>query len=179
MAVAQESAARGQAKILILDDVLQSVDATIRVAFMDYLLRTFADWQLVLTAHDRLWQAQLRQLLQRYGHHFVDREIVDWSFENGPVARDARTDIDIPLKEALDTARLQGICSEAGLLLESCCDRLSATLPISVTRRKDDRYTLGDLWPGVYKTLRQTAAEPILAEIDKLAASQKPLGGAL
>ena len=59
------------------------------------------------------------------------------------------------------------ICAEAGLLLERCCNHLSHTLPISVTRRRDDRYTLGDLWPGVLKSLKNTSAKGPAVEVDR------------
>jgi recombinational DNA repair ATPase RecF len=62
MAFIEESAERGQSKFLILDDVLQSIDATIRVSFMSYLLKKFKDWQFIITVHDRLWHRQLTEL---------------------------------------------------------------------------------------------------------------------
>jgi len=39
ISVIKESAARGQAKLIILDDVLQSVDSVIRVSFISFLLK--------------------------------------------------------------------------------------------------------------------------------------------
>lgn len=167
LAFAKESAKRGQAKVLILDDVLQSVDSTVRVSITDYILREFSDWQLVFTVHDRLWQEQLRHLFRRHGHPFVEREIVRWDFEKGPIILDSGRGIDAPLKSALDIGESSGVCSQAGLLLEAICNKLSWTLPTSVTRRKDDKYTLGDLWPGVYKVLRRTNTEGAAGKVDK------------
>jgi len=166
LAVTKESAERGQAKLVILDDVLQSVDATIRVSVMDYILREFSDWQLVVTAHDRLWQNQLRELCRRHNHLFSEREIVRWSFDSGPVILEGKG-IDQPLEEALNRGDTMYICSQSGLLLESICNRLSWTLPTSVVRRKDDKYTLGDLWPGVQKVLRKTNIQATVQEVDK------------
>ena len=37
---------RGQERLLILDDVLQSVDANIRANFIVYILKELKDWQL-------------------------------------------------------------------------------------------------------------------------------------
>jgi hypothetical protein len=166
LAVTKESAERGQAKLIILDDVLQSVDATIRVSIVDYILREFSDWQLIVTAHDRLWQNQLRELCRRHSHPFIEREIVRWSFDSGPVILEAK-DIDWSLEEALDHGNVMYICSQSGLLLEAVCNRLSWVLPISVVRRKDDKYTLGDLWPGVQKVLRKTNVQEVVLEVDK------------
>jgi hypothetical protein len=160
LSVIEEANHRSQAPCLILDDVLQSVDATVRVAVTEYLVKRFDKWQLVFTAHDRLWQAQLRSILQRAAHPFIEREIVRWSFEKGPVIVAAASEDDDRLKEALMGGDVIAICSHAGLLVESIADRLSWSLPTSVTRRFGDRYTLGELWPGVVKTLRKTSIAP-------------------
>lgn len=167
LAVAKESAATGQAKFLILDDVLQSVDAVIRLRTMEFILQEFPDWQLLFTVHDRLWQEQLSQLLSRSNHDFVQREIIRWEFGSGPVVADASLGSDPGLSAALSTGDVGYICSQAGLLLERLCNRLSYTLPISVTRRKGDKYTLGDVWPGILKVLKKTTAGYIVVELDR------------
>ncbi len=167
LAVAKESAERGQAKLLVLDDVLQSVDATFRVRAAEYILAEFSDWQLIYTVHDRLWQEQLRMLLRRFGMSFVDREIVRWSFESGPTVLSASLGMEELLQEAMRRGDAYGTCAHAGLLLERTCNALSYNLPISVTRRLGDKYTLGDLWPGILKTLKKTSAAPVAADVDR------------
>ena len=67
----------------------------------------------------------------------------------------------------MDIGDTTGICSQSGLLLEAICNKLSWKLSISVTRRKDDKYTLGDLWPGVYKILRRTNIQVPAEKVDK------------
>jgi len=59
------------------------------------------------------------------------------------------------------------VCSQAGLLLERICSILSYTLPIAVTRRKGDKYTLGDLWPGIHKVLRHTSFKSTTEEVNR------------
>jgi hypothetical protein len=76
--VAKKASERGQARILILDDVLQSVDARIMHSFVDYLLDEFSDWQLIITVHDRLWREQLRDLFDAHRHEFVEHNIYSW-----------------------------------------------------------------------------------------------------
>lgn len=163
----KESANRGQAKLLILDDVFQSVDATIRVSVVDYLMKEFSDWQLIFTAHDRLWRYQLREILRRHGHSFVEREITRWTFDKGPIIRESRRELESSLIEALASSDLVNICAQSGILLEAICDRLSWTLPVSVMRRKEDKYTLGDLWPSVAKTLKKTTAKIEAEGVDR------------
>ena len=71
LTVAEESARRGQAKVFILDDVFQSIDAGIRLTVMDYVFTEFKDWQLVFTVHDRLWREQLLDLCRRHSRPTV------------------------------------------------------------------------------------------------------------
>lgn len=152
----QESADRGQSKLLILDDVLQSIDSTIRVSFITHLLKNYPEWQYVITAHDRLWHRQLIELMNLYSHPFFSISIAGWSFEKGPEIKDIATSIDGSLKDAVSEKNLIGICSTAGLLLEQISDSLSKSMGTSIQRKRDDKYTLGDLFPGIVKLLKKT-----------------------
>ena len=152
----QESSERGQSKFLILDDVLQSVDSTIRVNFISFLLRNFSDWQFLITVHDRLWHRQLSELMNLYGHHFSSLSINSWSFDNGPEIKIFNSDLDIDLLKSIEEGNPIAICSQAGLLLENICDTLSVNFGTSIQRKKDDKYTIGDLWPGLSKQLKKT-----------------------
>jgi hypothetical protein len=168
LSFAQEAASRGQSKVLVLDDVFQSVDASIRLSIAELVLQEFSGWQLLFTAHDRLWYEQLLHLFRQKGRTVIAREIVGWSFDVGPTIRDARIDSDARLLDALNSTDVSLICSAAGLLLEEICDRLSWTLPISVQRKRGDKYTLGDLWPGTLKTLRKTSLFKLVENVDRL-----------
>jgi len=167
LSILQEAAKGGQARFIVLDDVFQSVDSAIRVSLMDYLMAEFSDWQMIFTVHDRLWRNQLRDVFRRHGHEFIEKEIVRWEFDYGPVILEAGKDLERALVDALDRSEILSICAQAGILLEAVCDRLSWTLPISVIRRKEDRYTLSDLWGGVYKVLRKTNIGHEADEVDR------------
>lgn len=165
--VARQAAERGQARILVLDDVLQSVDGATRLRATEFILAALDGWQCVFTLHDRLWGEQLKGVLKRLNNEFVEREIRRWTFDGGPeIVRTGRTPT-----AGVDRALLDGevyqICSEAGLLLERLSGHLSYTLPISVVRRRDDKYTLGDLWPGVLKALRKTTLRDLADNVER------------
>lgn len=167
LAVAKESARRGQAKFLILDDVLQSVDASIRVLVTEYILTELSDWQLVFTVHERLWQEQLRNILHRNNHQFVEHDIIRWSFEEGPTIVSTRRDVDLLLKDALRQGEVASVCAQSGLLLERICDVLSYALPLQLPRNKHNKYTLGELWPRLYKFLIGTTSAATAAEVER------------
>lgn len=153
--------------MLILDDVFQSVDATVRTAAVEYLLSEFSDWQLIFTVHDRLWFEQLRNSLRRHNHPFVEHELRRWTFEGGPVIA-VPGQLTSSLRRELEHGDPAAICAAAGRLLEQASDHLSWRMGSSVIRRREDKYTLGDLWPGVRKALRRTSVERVCDRIDRL-----------
>ncbi|MCW2902975.1 MAG: hypothetical protein JWO67_5240 [Streptosporangiaceae bacterium] len=167
LAVARAAGEQGQAQVLILDDVLQSVDATIRVAVMEQVVRDFREWQLLITVHDRLWRRQLRDIFQRAGHPVIGVEIRRWDFNGGPHAVSNDSQPEGALWAALEGSDPYTVCGVAGRLLEQICDILSWKIPTSVTRRREDAYTLGDTWPGIFRKLKATSCASTLASVDR------------
>ncbi|GAA1434380.1 hypothetical protein GCM10009616_28640 [Microlunatus lacustris] len=165
--VARAAAHRGQARILILDDVIQSVDASVRVRLMDYILREFADWQLLITVHDKAWREQLKEMLQARQHRHVSVTIRAWSFDDGPRLWADQSDESMTLRSALESSIHSAVAAEAGWLLERTCDRLSWTLPVSLKRTPSDRYTLQPLWDTTSKVLRRTNAAQAVLEVER------------
>ncbi|MGY6658541.1 AAA family ATPase [Amycolatopsis sp. TRM77291] len=162
--VDKKAAERGQAKILILDDVLQSVDAAVRHAFMTYVLEFFADWQLIITAHDRLWRDQLRDLFGAHDHAVLGLEIRDWEFDTGPVFDPPAADrLKKDLLLMIDAGEPRSIAAAAGQLLELSCDRLTLSMRLEIPRQ--EKYTLADLWAVVRTRLADTAAEPAVQRV--------------
>jgi hypothetical protein len=166
VSVARQAAAHGQARVLLLDDVLQSVDAGVRLSLMNYLLDHFAEWQIVVTLHDRLWLEQLRGVFRRHNHPFQECSLRQWTFNDGPVAGSVPSEATGALKAALELGDAGALCALAGRLLEQLCDALSWRLAISVHRTRDDKYTLAPLWQGVSKELRRTKLAPLVSAIE-------------
>lgn len=167
LAVARAAGELGQARVLILDDVLQSVDANIRVAVMELLVRDFSDWQLLVTVHDRLWRNQLKDVFQRVGHPVIDLDVRQWDFKQGPHIVASALEPADALWSALDSLDPFVVCGIAGRLLEQICDRMSWTIPSSVKRKRGDSYTLTDLWSGVAKELKKTSCADSLMDVDR------------
>lgn len=167
----------GQEKLLIIDDVLQSVDANIRVKFIDYILKELSDWQFIITCHDRLWLNQLRELFKLKNHTYKEFNISSWSFETGPIVKETnRQTLDETLRQAINTSNTRIIASMAGVFLERICHELSISLRGSIERKPDDKYTIGDLWPTVLKHLKQTSLKEIVEDIDNFKHVRNLLG---
>ena len=167
LTVAEESARRGQARVFVLDDVFQSIDAGIRLTVMDYLFAEFGNWQFVFTVHDRLWKEQLLDLCRQHSRPVINLDLVDWSHQRGPIIRGASASIVDRLRHAIEQGTTREICMLAGPILEELCDELSHRLPVSVQRRRGDRYTIGDLLPSVRKKLRRSNLASVLDNVRK------------
>lgn len=168
---------KGQHKFLILDDVLQSVDSSIRVKFIDYLLLNMPDWQFIFTCHDRLWLNQIKYLFNRRGHQFKEFHINSWDFLAGPTVQEKKYEIkDATLSTALHTNNMRIIAATCGFLLEKICQKLSVNLPTSVKRRDDEKYTIGDLWGGIKKIMSKTEVKDLIDQIDQLLFIRNLLG---
>ncbi|TDC08844.1 hypothetical protein E1267_09070 [Nonomuraea longispora] len=166
MSVAKKASERGQARILIIDDVLQSVDAKIRHSLINYMLTAFADWQLIFTVHDRLWCEQLKDLFNAHRHAFVERRILSWNFEAGPQMAQSNADsMTKDLRAIMACGEPRVVGAIAGQLLESICDQLSWRLQLKIARKKGDRYTLGDLWPAVKERLENSRVNALAQKI--------------
>lgn len=71
--------------LIVLDDVLTTVDETHKEKIARLLLEEFEDYQFIMTAHNRLWVDELESLCVEYDRDNVVYEIEDWSLEEGPV----------------------------------------------------------------------------------------------
>jgi wobble nucleotide-excising tRNase len=90
-------------KLLILDDVMHSVDARHRSKFASLLKREFDDHQIILVTHDEIFYQRLRQAI---GSKCKFVAITNWDIERGPFLGDASTDLDLILDENLQLKNL-------------------------------------------------------------------------
>jgi hypothetical protein len=99
---------------------------------------------------------------------FKEIEINKWEFEIGPQITELESnETSNSLDIALKTNNSQIIASQSGLFLETICQKLSMSLNISIQRRQDDKYTIGDLWPGIKKYFKSSNLLHEINEIDK------------
>ena len=77
-----EELVKGDLELIVLDDVMMSVDAGHRKDMCRLLAKQFTDCQFVITTHDRTWAKQLRQERVVETHQVV--EFTGWTVEDGP-----------------------------------------------------------------------------------------------
>ena len=54
-------------RLLVLDDVLIGLDLSNRIPLLDILATSFADWQIILMTHDRVWYDLARRFFEDSG----------------------------------------------------------------------------------------------------------------
>ncbi len=159
----------GQSPVIIFDDVFQSVDTVNRTRTLDYLSKRLKGWQIFIVLHDRLMRDLVANTFRRNNVAFQARELVrENSTESPRLRNDLGTAIDRLNQSVEARASALTMCSAAGVALEEMLNALSVSLQTSVTRRREDRYTLGDLWPGVNRVLRKELEEPAASAADRV-----------
>jgi len=73
---------KGLINLVILDDVVMSVDIEHRRQLCGLLAEAFSDKQFIITTHDRTWATQLKSEKVVTGKNLI--EFHDWCIENGP-----------------------------------------------------------------------------------------------
>lgn len=145
LALARSQSRRVQ--VIVLDDVMTSVDSSHLSRFLDMLEREIFPQQLILTTHYRKWQ-------ERYlgdGRRRVQLiQLAPWSMEYGVFL--------VQTKSALEQLRAQVhpgtfdaqvAASKGGILLEHILDFLTLHYGCKMPRQEMLNYTLGKLFSGI------------------------------
>lgn len=146
LALAERSCVADRPNLLILDDVLTSVDGSHLDRFVS-LVHDEAERfsQTILTTHYRHWFETYRRGMGPVGHACLI-ELSQWSIEGG-IRADRSTLPTEDLAAALTKAPLdrQGVASRAGVILETLLTHLSLCYKLRLPASKHRQFTLGEL----------------------------------
>lgn len=145
--------------LIILDDVVMSVDTGHRRAFCGLLATNFPDKQFIITTHDTTWANQLR------GEGLVNRKqmlkFFDWHVDSGPKIH-YEADMWSRIEEDLIKDDVSAASAKLRHGLEEftrfVCHNLRAKVPYTL----DDGGSLGDFLPaaiGTYNSLLSKAKD--------------------
>lgn len=152
--------------LLVLDDVLTSIDREHRRRVGELLFREFADYQILLTTHDEHWHDLLKSSAQAWD---VQRKWIfvtakKWTVDSGPVFSEINSSwefVDAHLNES-DYRELGG---PFRLILEDFIKRTAAKLEVKVRFKSDGKYTAGDfVTAGIQNTIRDTLVKAAPAD---------------
>jgi Zn finger protein HypA/HybF involved in hydrogenase expression len=138
----------GDLKLLVLDDVLTTVDAGHRLRVARLLAQEFADYQIIITTHDQFWARQLEQSLPRSQL----LRLAQWSPDLGADSLQLIKDWDYYLQQARQGRTLDAVAG-AGRNLEKFLLHMRYNLQLAVPARTDEAYTIGDLYGPLFSWL--------------------------
>ncbi|MDO8732723.1 MAG: AAA family ATPase [Actinomycetota bacterium] len=145
-----------ESKILVLDDVLGSVDEPHVDRVIEMIYDVTAKFRhCLVTTHYGPWRHKYRWGWLKNGQcQFL--ELTRWSFSKGithsrsvPEAERLRRLLVEPSPDH------QAICAKAGVVLEAVLDFLTQLYECNVPRRAGNSYTLGDLLPAIDGKLKK------------------------
>ena len=141
-------------KVLVLDDVMHSVDAKHRVRFASLIKSEFADHQVLIVTHDRIFYDRIRQLFGNAGFNYLSLNA--WDIDRGPVCGDPSTDLDrIISEEHRLTKSAEELSSAGGRLFEWLLRQLTERLEIAIPARFVRRHDIGSMWPPLAAKLKR------------------------
>lgn len=145
--------------LVILDDVVMSVDSSHRRAFCNMLVKNFSDKQFVITTHDTTWANQLKTVGLIPGKQML--KFSNWDVTSGPVIH-YEADMWGRIQTDLDNDDIPAASAKLRRGMEEftryVCHNLRASVPYTI----DDAGTLGDFLPaaiGKYKKLMSEAKD--------------------
>ena len=149
----KQADARPNFKLLVLDDVLHSVDSDHRRRVVELLRDNFSDHQLIITTHDHVFFRHLREIFGRAD--IQQLKLNGWSLDRGPLLGDSATDLDrIAVREVREQKSAEELAGAAGRFMEGLLKRLTERLQVSIRARFDTKHVLGDLWQPLESALK-------------------------
>jgi recombinational DNA repair ATPase RecF len=126
----------GKLHLIVLDDVVMSVDTGHRRDVIDVLGNEFPRWQFVLTTHETAWAGEIvnARLVHRENHV----RFTNWSVGQGPT-REASTAFWQQAKEDIEAGHVEGsaTCLRRGLeeSYREACGSLAGMVPFNTQER--------------------------------------------
>lgn len=144
---------RGLIDLIILDDVIMSVDIGHRRMFCNVLATNFSDRQFVITTHDTTWANQLKSAGIIPGKQMI--KFSNWDVNSGPMVH-YEADMWGRIQKDLDNDDVSSAAAKLRRGMEEfsryVCHCLRASVPFTI----EDSGTLGDFMPaaiGKYMSL--------------------------
>ncbi len=144
--------------LLVLDDVLTSIDREHRRRVGELLFQEFVDYQIVLTTHDEHWHDLLNSSAIAWGIQgkwsFV--KVERWTVDSGPAFSEVDSSWEF-VDAHLTEAEYRELGGPFRLILEDFIKRSAAKLEVKVRFKIAGKYTAGDfITAGIQNTIRET-----------------------
>ena len=146
--------------LIVLDDVVTTVDARHRENICKLLLEEFREKQLIITTHDGVWYEQLRASQRAHGMegNFKNLTILDWNVDTGPIIRPYKTRWE-RIQEKIAAGDKTGAGNDGRQYLEWILERICEITQAPVPFKSSGRYEVGELLAPAEKRLKGLISE--------------------
>jgi len=141
--------------LVILDDVVTTIDANHRNKIAELLLKEFKDYQLVITTHDGIWYDQLinfQKALNVQGN-FINMEFTQWDVNTGPRISPYKPRWE-RIVDKLGNNDKTGSGNECRIYLEWLLKNVCEQLEVPVPFKRRGRYTVAELFDPAEKRIK-------------------------
>jgi len=139
-------------KLVILDDVVMSIDSTHRRNICKLLNKFFPDVQFIITTHNRTWARQLHTDGVVKGKNMT--HFKGWSIDTGPKYEadpDVWNKVQNNLQDDNVSSAAHLLREQGEFFYENVCDSLKAKVPY----RSDSRWEFGDYLDGAKEAFKR------------------------
>jgi hypothetical protein len=142
--------------LVVLDDVVTTIDAGHRQRLAEVLIEEYEDKQLIVTTHDEIWFEQFRGIERAYKVEgsFKNLELVGWDLDSGPRIRGYKPRWE-SIEDKVKDADKFGAGNEGRRYLEWILENLCEEMEVPVTFNKSARYEVRDFLPPVRKRMSE------------------------
>ena len=140
--------------LIILDDVVTTVDSRHRNHICRLLIKEFQEKQMIVTTHDNLWYEQLQAHQRAYGveGNFKSLVITSWDMCSGPNIRPYKPRWE-KIQEKISSSDKEGAGNAGRQYLEWLLETICETTMTPVPFKKSGRYEIGSLLASAKKRL--------------------------
>ena len=134
--------------LVLLDDVITTLDSGHRAKLAELLIEEFSDKQLLVTTHDNVWYEEFRAQERAFKkeNDFKNVEIVGWTLASGPRIINNKPRVE-SIEQKLNDGDKQAAANEGRQYLEWILEKLCEEMEVSVQFKMPPRYEIGDLLP--------------------------------
>lgn len=140
--------------LIILDDIVSTIDANHREYLSKLLLEEFNEYQLIITTHDEIWFEQLcaNQKIYSAESNFLNLKIIDWDLDNGPRILRYRPQWERIL-DKLNSGDKDTAGMESRLYLEWILKEICERMRGKVEYRREGKYMVNELLDAAQKRI--------------------------
>ena len=140
--------------IMVLDDIVTTVDSRHRENVCKLLFEEFGDKQLIITTHDSIWYDQLKAAQRAYKleNNFRNMNIIGWDLIGGPIIRPYKPRWD-KIMQRISEGDRNCAANEGRRYLEWLLEEISKSVKVPIPLNQSGRYTVKELFDPTHKKL--------------------------